>query len=130
MTLRKPSLSGQRIKLYHIGCNCEMGDALLRGFSQDRQKRLTSLRESLLQALGAIAFATSPGFLAILISAVAAIVCVLDLAQLEMLLPVGTLFLQRCRAVADLNPTCGAIREQASILHVAQIFASSHRSQP
>jgi len=50
---------------------------------------------------------------------------VLNLGEIEVLLPIRTLFLQRSRAVADLDPARGSIGKEARVLHVAKIFAFS-----
>jgi len=53
---------------------------------------------------------------------------VLDLREVEVLLPVRTFFLKGAGAVADLDPARGSIGKEARVLHVAKIFAFSHRA--
>src|SRR5579864_1448995 len=48
---------------------------------------------------------------------------VLDAGEVEKLFPVGTLFLQRRWAVADLDPAGGLVFAEPRILHIAEIFA-------
>ncbi len=42
--------------------------------------------------------------------------------QVEVFFPVRTFFLQRCRTVANLDPTCGLVRAKPGVVHVTQIF--------
>jgi hypothetical protein len=67
----------------------------------------------------------SPGFFSVLVAAAAAVMGVLNLGEIEVLLPVGTLFLKGAGAVADLDPSRGSIGKEARVLHVAKIFAFS-----
>lgn len=50
---------------------------------------------------------------------------VLNLGEIEVLLPVRTFFLEGAGAVADLDPSRGPIGKEARVLHVAKIFAFS-----
>ena len=84
--------------------------------------------KSLFQSCGAIALPTSPRLSAILIAALAAIMRVLHAGKLKVLFPVRTFFLQRCRAVADFDPTGSSVLKQARVLHVAEIFALGDRA--
>jgi len=59
-----------------------------------------------------------------LVAALAAIVRVLDAREFEILLPVRALFLQRGGTVADLDPARESGGVDASVVHVAQIFAA------
>jgi len=82
----------------------------------------------LFQALGAIALSASPGFRAVLVATQASIMGVLDACQIEILLPVGTFFLKRRGAVADLDPSRGFVRAKAGIFHVSEVFAFGNRA--
>jgi hypothetical protein len=82
----------------------------------------------LFQALGAIAFFASPWFRAVLVAAAASIMGVLDACQIEILLPVGTFFLKRRGAVADLHPSRRFVRAKTGIFHVSEVFAFGNRA--
>jgi hypothetical protein len=77
----------------------------------------------LFQALGAIALSASPGFRAVLVATAASIMGVLDACQIEILLPIGTFFLKRWGAVADLHPSRGLVWAKACIFHIPEVFA-------
>ena len=53
---------------------------------------------------------------------------VLYAQQVEVFFPVRTLFLQRCRTVANLDPTCGLVWAKPRVVHVTQIFALRNRA--
>ncbi len=53
---------------------------------------------------------------------------VLHLDQLEVLLPIGPLFLQGSRTIANLNPAGGAVLAKPGFLHVAQVLAAGYRT--
>jgi hypothetical protein len=55
---------------------------------------------------------------------------VLHALEIEVLFPVGTLFLERCGTIADLNPSDRLIFAQSGVLHVALIFAFRYRPVP
>ena len=48
---------------------------------------------------------------------------VLDSHQIEVFLPIRTLFLQRCRTKADFNPPRRLVRAKPHVVHVAQVLA-------
>jgi len=48
---------------------------------------------------------------------------VLDPHQIEVLLPIRTLFLQRCRTIANLDPPRRLVRAKPRVVHVAQVLA-------
>jgi len=63
-------------------------------------------------------------------AAVPARVRVLDRKQLEIFLPVGSLFLQRRIAEAGLDPARLALSRDARLLHVVQILIAGNRAFP
>src|SRR5579862_642503 len=83
------------------------------------QERIAESRQLPFQTLGAIAVLAGPRLRSVLIATLPAIVRILDLDQLEVLLPIGPLFLQRTRTVANLNPTGRAVWTEPGLLHVA-----------
>jgi len=98
------------------------------GGLQALEKRLSTGLEAFFESVGAIAIAASPEFRAILMSAIAARVGILDTDQLKKLLPVGAFLLQRCGAVTDLNPHSRTVLLEAGMFHVVEIFITGNRS--
>jgi cyclase len=92
------------------------------------EKRFARFREPAFQPRRAIAALARPRFRSILIPALPAIVCVLNACQLEVLFPVRPLFLQRRRAVTNLDPSGEAIGADPGITHVAQVFTPGYRT--
>lgn len=84
------------------------------------------MAEFLLEARRAVATPACPGQGAVVVAATAAIMCILDSSELEVLLPVGLFFLQRRGAIADFHPARGQIGAQPSFAHVAQVLAFSN----
>ena len=82
----------------------------------------------LFQALGAIALSASPGFRAVLVATAASIMGVLDACQIEILLPIGALFLKRRGTIADLNPSRGLVWAKAGIFHIPEVFSLGDRT--
>jgi hypothetical protein len=80
----------------------------------------------LFQPHRAIAIAAGPWFGAIAVTAVAAIVRVLNARELKILLPITTLFVQGLVAIANLHPASGSVITQTCLLHVAKIFVARH----
>ena len=72
---------------------------------------------------GAIAVSASPGFRTVLVAAAATIVRVLHARQIEVLLPVGTFFLEGQGTIADFDPSCGFVWAEAGIFHIPEVFA-------
>ena len=79
-------------------------------------------------AASAIATTTSPRFGAVFIATFAAVVGILHAREIEVLFPIGTLFLERSGTVADLDPSRGAVRKKARVLYVPKIFAFCDRT--
>jgi len=77
----------------------------------------------LFEALGTIAVFAGPGFGAVVVAALAAVVGVLDAGQVEVAFPIGALFLERRGAVADFHPSGGLVFAEAGFAHVAEVFA-------
>jgi hypothetical protein len=58
-----------------------------------------------------------------MVPALPAIMRVLNACKLKIPFPIGTLFFQRCRTVANLDPARSVVRAEPSLLHVPQILA-------
>jgi hypothetical protein len=52
----------------------------------------------------------------------------LNLGQLEVLLPVGPLFLERSGTVTNLDPARRLIRAVSRVMHVAEVLTLRHRT--
>jgi hypothetical protein len=87
-------------------------------------KRLSTCLEPFLEALGAGAVAAGPPFGAVLVTAVAAGVSVLDLDQVEEFFPIGSFLLERSRTVTDLHPHGRPVLQQASMFHIIEVFVA------
>jgi hypothetical protein len=92
------------------------------------QKRFPRLRQPPLQPHRAIAVLARPRLRSILIPALPPIMRILHARQFEILFPIRPLFLQRRRAITDLNPSGDAVSPGPRIAHVAQIFAPGDRA--
>ena len=92
------------------------------------EKRLSRCLQFPFQTLRAITIAASPRLRTALVPAFPAIMCVLHSRQLEIPLPIGALFLQWCRAIANLHPADRIVLAQPGLLHVAQILALGDRA--
>jgi hypothetical protein len=79
--------------------------------------------ELLFEPRCAIAIAARPGFRPILIAALAPIMRILHAHQVEIFFPIRTLFQQRYRTVANLDPPRRLVWAKPRIIHVAQVFA-------
>jgi hypothetical protein len=53
---------------------------------------------------------------------------VLDACQIEILLPIGALFLKRRGTIADLNPSRGLVWAKAGIFHIPEVFSLGDRT--
>ena len=53
---------------------------------------------------------------------------ILHFDQFEVLLPIGPLFLQGRRTVANFNPPGRAVRAKPGFLHVSEVFAAGDRT--
>src|SRR5579864_2399619 len=82
----------------------------------------------LLQTRRAVAVAACTRLSPILIAAVAAVVGILHSSQVEVLFPVGLLFLQGRRTITDFYPARGLVRAEPCILHISKILAFGDRS--
>ena len=80
------------------------------------------------QSFGAVAIAAGPGLRAVLIAAPPPIMGILNARQLEVLFPIGPLFEQGSRTVANLDPPRGLIAAKPRLPHIAQVFALGDRS--
>src|ERR1700683_1651169 len=87
------------------------------------QESLPGSRQLSLQTRRAIAVLAGPGLRSVVVPALAAVMRILHLDQFEVSLPIGALFLEWSRTVADLNPPGGAVRAKPGLLHVSQVFA-------
>jgi hypothetical protein len=76
----------------------------------------------------AIAIVTGPAPGAIQILAAVARVRVLNLQEIEVLLPVRTFFLKRRGTVANCNPLNATILELTGFSHISEILISGHRA--
>jgi len=92
------------------------------------EKRRAQSFEFSLETFGAVALAASPGFGAVEVAAAVTVVRVLHVSQLEVLLPIGSLFEQRTGTVTNLNPAGRAVIAKPGFLHVAQVFAFRNRT--
>src|SRR5688572_4248000 len=92
------------------------------------KQRLAFSLELRLELPRAITITARPGFGSVLVAAIPAGVSVLHLEQLEVFLPVGTFFRQRCCAKTDLDPTRGAVSRQACLLHVMLVLVTRDRA--
>lgn len=54
--------------------------------------------------------------------------CILNLQEIEVLLPVRAFFLEGCRTVANLDPLHGSILELPGFIHISEIFVSGDGS--
>ena len=97
------------------------GDIVRTSFQQF-EKGLARILQLLFQPRGAVAIAAGPGLGAIHVAAFAAVVSVLHLHEVEILLPVRTLFLERRGALADFDPSHRLVGTNPRLVHVAQIF--------
>jgi hypothetical protein len=88
-----------------------------------RQERITDRHQLSLQALRAIAGLAGPRLGSVIIPALPAIMRVLHLDQIEVLLPVGSLFLEGSRTIANLNPAGSAVLAKSGFAHVPQVLA-------
>ncbi len=75
------------------------------------------------QTPGAIAIAACPGFQTVLVTAPAPIMRVLNSRQVEILLPIGSLFQQGSGTIADFDPPSGVVGAKSGIFHIVQVFA-------
>jgi len=80
----------------------------------------------LFQAFGAIAVLAGPGFGAVVVTAFAAVVGVLDAGQVEVAFPIGAFFFEGHGAVADFHPAGGLVGAEAGFAHVAEVLASGY----
>ncbi len=94
------------------------------------EKRLAGLCQALLEPLRTVTGAASPRLSPIFIAAPAAIMGVLDAAEVEIFFPVRSLFKQRARTITDLNPASRLILTQPCIFHVAKVLAPGNRASP
>ena len=78
----------------------------------------------------AVAGRAGPRLFAGFVPALGAGVGVLHAEEVEVLLPVGPLFLERCLAEARLDPLHAPVGQLARLGHVAEILAAGHRSAP
>src|SRR5882724_1162906 len=101
-------------------------DIFTTGGAQDLQERLAPGFQAGLQLVGAVAVAAGPGLLAREVAAAAPMVGVLHPDELQVLLPVGALLVERLVAEADLDPAQGAVAGAARLRHVAQILVPRH----
>ena len=100
------------------------GERMSRSTSDLLDKRLAESGELALQALGAIAVLAGPGFGAVVVATVAAVMRVLHFDEIEVLLPIRPLFKEGRRAVADFDPAGGAVGAKAGVLHISKVFAA------
>jgi hypothetical protein len=89
-----------------------------------RCERLPLLAQPRLEPLRAVAVAARPRLGAVLVTALGASVRVLNRIEVEKLLPVRALFLQRRPTEAGLDPFDAAVGELARLRHVAQVLVA------
>src|ERR1700686_1287126 len=90
---------------------------------QQFKEGLARVLQFCFEARRAVAISAGPGLGAVLVAAFAPVVGVLHLHQLKILLPVRTLFLQRCGAITDFDPAHRLVGTSPSLIHVPQVFA-------
>src|SRR5229473_3444022 len=90
---------------------------------QEFQEWLARVLQLLFERRGAVAISAGPRLRAVLVAAFTTVVSVLDLDQVEILLPIRTLLLQRRGAVADFDPAHRLVCTNPRLVHVAQVFA-------
>ena len=91
--------------------------------SQTRQKRLARALELFFKSARAIALRACPRFSAVQITAVPTRVRIFDADQIEVFLPVRTLFLEWNSAEANLHPMRGAVVSYARLC-ISQRYSS------
>src|SRR5260370_15602092 len=87
------------------------------------QEWLARILQLLFQPRGVVAISAGPRLRAVLVAAFTTVVSVLDLDQVEILLPIRTLLLQRRGAITDFDPAHRLVCTNPRLLHVAQVFA-------
>lgn len=113
------------------GLTIPAGSSALRRFSgipQGCEKRGARLLQLRLQLLRAIAVAARPWLRAILVAAVTAGMSIFHAQQVEVLLPIRPLLLQRCAAKTHFHPLRRVIAGQPGLLHVTDVFVACYRS--
>ena len=76
----------------------------------------------MLEAAGAIAVGAGPGFAAVFVAAVFAVVGVLHFQQVKIFFPIRAFFLQRDGAITGFDPVRDAVVAEARLFHVVDIF--------
>jgi hypothetical protein len=92
--------------------------------AQTREKRLARALELFFEAARAIALRARPRFGAVQIAAVSTCVRIFDADQIEVFLPIRSLFLERDPAEANLHPMGGAVVSRARLLHIPEILVA------
>src|SRR5260370_41407822 len=90
---------------------------------QEFQEWLARILQLLFQPRGAVAISAGPRLRAVLVAAFTTVVSVLDLDQVEILLPIRTLLLQRPRAIPDFDPAHRLVCPNPHLVQHAQVFA-------
>ena len=92
--------------------------------SRTRQKRLARALELFFKSARAIALRARPRFSAVQITAVPTCVRIFDADQIEVFLPVRSLFLERNPAEANLHPMRNAVVRYPRLLHIPEILVA------
>jgi hypothetical protein len=88
------------------------------------EKGLASFGEALFETAGAIAIGAGPGFGALFMAAIFAVMRVLHIQEVEKLFPIRTFFGKRRGAVAGFHPARDAVITDTGVLHIVEIFAT------
>ena len=82
----------------------------------------------LFESIGAVTVVTGPALRAVQVTTATAGMRVLNLQQIEIPFPVGTLFRQWRVAVTDFNPLNASVVELPGLLHISEILVPCNRS--
>ena len=88
------------------------------------KKWFSSLLEPLFEAAGAVAVRAGPGFSAVFVAAVFAIMRVLHFQDVEIFFPIRTFFVQRDGAETRFYPMSDAVFAETGLFHVVNIFVT------
>ena len=96
--------------------------------SHRSSERLSSGCKTGFKAFGAIAIVAGPAFRAVDVAAAASSMGILHLEEIEILFPVGSLFIERRIAVANFDPLYPAIRELTGFIHISLVLVARDRT--
>src|SRR5260370_21688333 len=90
---------------------------------QEFQEWLARLLQLLFEPRGAVAISAGPRLRTVLVAAFTTVVSVLYLDQVEILLPIGMLLLQRRGAGADFDPAHRLVFQKPRLVHSTHVFS-------